>query len=206
MPGFSSSSTTSLTLLGRLQSDPDDGVAWEEFVSRYGPLIRRWCQRWGLQVADGEDVTQNILLALSKQMKRYEKRDGVRFRGWLKTIAHRAWCDFQQSRRRHFQGSGDDDVHRMLLSVEAGEDFVDEMEKECDRNLLDDAMSIVRRRTQQSTWTAFHQTAFEKRSGKEVSEDLGMSVLAVYQARSRVQAMIKAEFDRLDTMCTDSTR
>src|SRR5262249_32858695 len=60
--------STSPTLLGRLARSPTDQAAWEEFVGRYSPQIHGWCQRWGLQAADAQDVTQDILLELARQM------------------------------------------------------------------------------------------------------------------------------------------
>ena len=45
-------SRTSVTLLGRLRSDPQDQVAWSDFVGRYGPKILQWCRGWGLQEFD----------------------------------------------------------------------------------------------------------------------------------------------------------
>jgi len=85
---------TSPTLLGRLRNSPDDQAAWAEFVDRYGVVVYRWCRKWGLQDMDAEDVTQNVMLDLGRQMRQFEYRADGRFRGWLRTVAHRAWCDF----------------------------------------------------------------------------------------------------------------
>jgi RNA polymerase sigma-70 factor (ECF subfamily) len=41
------------------------------------------------------------------------------------------------------------------------------------------------------TWQAFWRTAFEDQPGKRVAADLGMTVAAVYLARSRVIARLK---------------
>src|SRR4051812_42811648 len=106
--------TTSPTLLGRLARMPTDQGAWGEFVARYGPQIYGWCRRWGLQEADAQDVTQNILLELSRQMSRFRYNAAGSFRGWLKTIAHRTWCKFLDARRRPGVGSGDSAVAAML--------------------------------------------------------------------------------------------
>ena len=53
-----SPSQTRHSLLDRLRQSPDDPSAWTEFVARYGPQILSWCQRWRLQDADAQDVTQ----------------------------------------------------------------------------------------------------------------------------------------------------
>ena len=60
---------TSATLLGRVGLSPNDQVAWARFVGLYGSRIRGWCRRWGLQEADSEDVTQDVLLRLARKLK-----------------------------------------------------------------------------------------------------------------------------------------
>jgi DNA-directed RNA polymerase specialized sigma24 family protein len=53
---------------GRVRS-PLDQAAWNEFVERYGRRIYGWCRQWGLQEADAEDVTQDVLLRLARKMQ-----------------------------------------------------------------------------------------------------------------------------------------
>src|SRR5437870_4391041 len=55
---------TSVTLMMRVQEDPADPRAWDEFVERYQPMIRAWCLRWGSQPSDADDVAQQVLLKL----------------------------------------------------------------------------------------------------------------------------------------------
>ena len=50
---------TSLTLMMRVQQDPADPRAWDEFVRRYQPMIRAWCLKWGAQSFDADDVAQH---------------------------------------------------------------------------------------------------------------------------------------------------
>jgi RNA polymerase sigma-70 factor (ECF subfamily) len=50
---------TRASLLIRLRQEPTDQRDWDEFAQQYGRLIRTWCQRWALQVADAGDVSQN---------------------------------------------------------------------------------------------------------------------------------------------------
>ncbi len=42
---------TSLTLMMRVQQNPADPRAWDDFVERYQPMIRAWCVRWGRKPA-----------------------------------------------------------------------------------------------------------------------------------------------------------
>ncbi|MEM7475871.1 MAG: sigma-70 family RNA polymerase sigma factor [Planctomycetota bacterium] len=192
------STATSLSLLSRLRNCPDDPRTWDEFVQRYGGLLRRWCRHWGLQDADAQDVTQNVLLALSKQMRTFEYRADGRFRSWLKTIAYRAWCQFLDTRRRCGLAVSDGRIDDVLNSVEARDDLISQLDKECKRNMLEDALKLVKQRVQPQTWDAFHRTAFKGEAAATVGVALDMSVVAVYRARSRVQAMIQEEVQALD--------
>src|SRR5262245_39903926 len=107
--------TTRVTLLARLKQDPSDQGGWDEFVERYGRHIYRWCRQWNLQDADAEDVTQNILVKLSQNLRAFAYDASRSFRGWLKTVAHHAWRDFEDKRRRAQPAAGDSHSQEMIL-------------------------------------------------------------------------------------------
>jgi RNA polymerase sigma factor (sigma-70 family) len=191
-------SSTRLSLLGRLRLTPTDQEAWGEFVERYGRQVYAWCRQWGLQEADAEDVTQNVLADLARQMRTFEYHPSGRFRSWLRTIAHRAWCDLLDSRKAATTGSGDSAVLGLLNSVEAHEDLLKHLDSECRRELLEAAMNQVRQRVESNTWEAFRLTAQEGLPGAETAERLGLQVAAVFKAKSRVQKMIREEVAKLE--------
>jgi RNA polymerase sigma-70 factor (ECF subfamily) len=190
--------STSPTLLGRLACSPTDQAAWDEFVARYGPQIHGWCQRWGLQASDAQDVTQNILLELARQMRGFRYDPAGSFRGWLKTVAHRAWGKFVRARGRPGLGSGDSAVAALLDSVAAGDDLLQRFEEQSERELFEQAAARVRLRVQPRTWDAFRLLALEGRPGAEVAECLGMKVAAAYVAKSKARKLIEEEVRRLD--------
>jgi RNA polymerase sigma-70 factor (ECF subfamily) len=196
--GDPADSRTSPTLLGRLRDSPTDQAAWGEFVDRYSRKVYGWCRQWGLQKADAEDVTQNVLVDLARQMRTFEYRPSGSFRGWLRTVAHRAWCDLLESRRAATTGTGDTGVLRVLESVAARDDLLRQLAEECDRELLEEAMKRVRPRVEPQTWEAFRLTALERLSGAEVAGRLGVAVTAVFKAKSRVQKMLQEELHQLE--------
>ncbi len=53
------------------------------------------------------------------------------------------------------------------------------------------ACAQVRRDITDTTWQAFWRTAIDDQPGKQVAGDLGLTVAAVYRARSRVLARLK---------------
>jgi RNA polymerase sigma-70 factor (ECF subfamily) len=190
--------TTRVTLLTRLKQNPSDQAGWEEFVERYGRHIYRWCRQWKLQDADAEDVTQNILVKLSRNLRAFAYDPSRSFRGWLKTVAHHAWQDFEDSRRRARAAAGDSHSQDQMLTVEAREDMVQKLEKAFDLELLEAAKARVRLRVAPHTWEAFRMVAIEGLPVAEVAATVRLRVAMVYVARSKVQKMLHEEIGKLE--------
>jgi RNA polymerase sigma-70 factor (ECF subfamily) len=193
-----SSDATSSTLLARLRQAPDDPVAWAAFVGRYGPKVYGWCRRWSLQPADAEDVTQDVLLKLAAKLRAFAYDRSGSFRAWLKTLAHHAWQDFIEGRRRAGVGHGGSESLQALQEAEAREDLLARLEQEYDCEMLEVAMARVRLRLQPHTWEAFRLQALDGLSGAEAAGRLGIKVATAFVARSKVQKMIQEELRRLD--------
>jgi RNA polymerase sigma-70 factor (ECF subfamily) len=61
------------------------------------------------------------------------------------------------------------------------------------------AAERIRSEVRDSTWRAFSQMVWEERDGKAVALNLGMSVGAVYIAKSRVLARLKDRIRAIDS-------
>jgi RNA polymerase sigma-70 factor (ECF subfamily) len=194
-----SKSQTSPTLLGQLRRDPTDQAAWGRFVELYGPKICAWCSKWGLQEADRQDVTQNVLIKLCEKMRTFEYDRSLSFRGWLRTLTRHALSDFMDSRARTAVGSGDSNVLASLEAAPAREELVKHLEEAFDTELLEQAMVRVRLRVHPRTWDGFRMTALEGLAGATVAEQLGMKVGSVFMAKSDVQRMLREEVDKLES-------
>lgn len=191
-------SLTSLSLLAALRDNVRQHEAWGRFVQRYGPRINRWCRQWGLQAVDAEDVTQNVLLQLARQMETFEYNADGRFRSWLKTVAWRAWAKFLDAQRRNPARPGAPDALEVLNSQAAHDGLMQSLDDEADREVLDLAMERVRSRVQPNTFEAFRLMSFDGLSGKEVADRLEMKTGAVFVARSRIDRMLSEEVRRID--------
>ena len=191
-------SDTRASLLGRLRRDPHNPSAWDEFVEQYGARIYAWCRKWGLQEADAQDVTQNVLLKLAHKMRDFAYDPSRSFRAWLKTLTRNALSDFVEGRARAGLGSGDSVVGRMLDNVEARTDLEQHLQEEFDRELLEEAMTRVRLRVAPQTWEAFRLTALEGLSGAEAAARIPMQVAQVFVAKRRVHKMLQEEVSRLE--------
>jgi RNA polymerase sigma factor (sigma-70 family) len=193
----SSGASTSETLLNRVRS-PRDQAAWNEFVERYGRCIYGWCRQWGLQEADAEDVTQDVLLRLASKMRSFAYDPSRSFRGWLRTLTHHAWSDFLQDRKRAGAGSGDGKVTQSLELLEARDDLTRRLDEEFTHALFEEASARVRLRVRGHTWEAFRLTALEGKAAAEVAAHLKMRVATVFVARSKVQKMLHEEVRKLE--------
>jgi RNA polymerase sigma-70 factor (ECF subfamily) len=192
-------SQTRVSLLGRLaQPGEPDQAAWKEFVEHYGHKVYQWCQRWGLQAADADDVTQMVLLKLSVRMKDFSYNPSQSFRAWLKTVAYHTWLDFVESRKRIGAGQGGDAALQQLESAEAREDLARRLEERFDQELLERAMDTVQQQVAPHNWQAFRLTALEGVAPEEAARQLGIKVARVYAARSQIQQRLREECRRLE--------
>lgn len=184
------------SLLVRLR-DVGDKDAWRQFVQIYAPVIYGYARQKGLQDADAADVTQDVLRAVTVATGRqvYDPARGS-FRSWLFTIAHHKLCDFRTRQQSQFQGSGDTGAHQRLEEQPA-KDEVDAWEQEYRSRLFHWAAERIKGSINETTWQAFWLTAVEGQSGKEVAAKLNLSVAAVYLAKSRVMARLKAQLQEV---------
>jgi RNA polymerase sigma factor (sigma-70 family) len=183
---------TRLSLLLRLR-DPRDHEAWAQFVDVYAPLIYGYVRKRGLQDADAADLTQACLrqVALHVGSLEYDPQQGS-FRGWLFTIVRNRLRNFH-AQPQHLQGSGDSQIQGLLEALTAPEiDEADAWEREYRERMFAWASQQVRPTVADATWQAFWQTAVEGKPGKDVAENLGLSVSAVYVAKTRVMARLRS--------------
>jgi RNA polymerase sigma factor (sigma-70 family) len=189
---------TRVTLLGRLNAAPHDPAVWAEFVDWYGRNIHAWCRGWGLQESDAQDVTQDVLLNLSRKMPGFRYDPEGSFRAWLKTLTRRAWQAYSIKQNKAGRASGDAAAFDALHNLEAQEDLTQRLEKAFDHELLKEASALVQLRVEPRTWQAFQLLAVDGVSGAAVAAQLSMKIATVFVARSKVQRMLRDELARLE--------
>jgi RNA polymerase sigma factor (sigma-70 family) len=184
---------TRASLLVRLRDRQDD-AAWSEFVRLYAPVVYRFARSRGLQDADAADLSQEVLRSVAGSVGAFDPRLGL-FRSWLFTLAHRRLYDFLQRSQRQDGGATQATI-QVLNSLPARDDE-ESWNREFERQLFTLAAELVRPTFSDTTWQAFQLAAVEGHSGQDVAKSLGISVAAVYLAKSRVMVKLKAEVGRL---------
>lgn len=190
--------STSETLLAAICVRPVDNEAWKQFVTLYGPHIVGWCRRYGLQDADARDVAQEVLMQFSRQAGRFRYDQARKFRGFLRTITHAAWCDWVERRQTRRLGAANDITIDMLEEIPARDDLAIRLEAEYDHELLRLAMEKVMRRVEPRTWEAFRLLAIEGLPGVEVAARVGMKLGSAFAARHKVQKLLRETIEILD--------
>jgi RNA polymerase sigma-70 factor (ECF subfamily) len=151
-----------------------------------------YARKQGLQDADAADLTQDVLAAVAGGVGRleYDPARGA-FRNWLFTVVRRKLLNWRAAQGSRPRGSGDTATHQLLELCPAPAGAEAEWDDEWQSRVFAWACGQVRRDVTEATWQAFWRTAIDDQPGKQVAADLGVTVAAVYRARSRVLARLK---------------
>lgn len=187
---------TQSLLLANIQS-LDNREAWSEFVQIYRPVIYRMARRRGMQDADAQDLSQEVLVRISKAIDRWEPQTNVRFRHWLRKVASNAIVTAVTKSKPDgvIDGSAADQIFADTPEVSA---TTSELYDECFREQYLRAAAIVRVDVSPLTWTAFERTVVQGQSCEEAAASLGKSLGTIYAARSRVLKRLQFEVQRLE--------
>lgn len=185
---------TSLSLLGKLQNSADD-EAWARLMELYAPLLRSWLRRYNVQPSDTDDLVQEVLVTLATGLKHFEHRGQAgAFRAWLRSIMVNRLRAFWRSQQRHPQAPADSD---MALRLEQFADPASETSgiwnREHDQAVVNRLLSLVEPHFARTTWEAFYKVTLMGLRADEVAEQLGISVNAVFIAKSRVLRRLRQE-------------
>ena len=189
---------TRQSLLVELGRRSDD--AWSEFLEVYERALFRYCRARGLQDADAEDVTQDVLAAVHKRIPSWDP-DASKgsFRAWLFRVARNISVDEIHRRAKRATASGDSQVAEFLSQLPDGSEGQQaEFDAEYRRSLFDWASRQVKREVRDITWKSFCMTAIDGQKAEHVATTLGIPVGSVYTAKCRVVARIRSKIQELD--------
>lgn len=169
-----------------------DAAAWREFIEIYEPLLFRFAKRRGLQEADAREVAQNVFLAVARAVERFEPdQKRGKFRAWLFRIARNQLINFVSKHKRD-KASGRTAEWNLLNDVPDRADIESEVLLDYRKEMFRLAAAQVRDSVHDKTWNAFWRTAVLSEDVERVASALSLTQGAVYIARSRVTAKIRA--------------
>ena len=177
--------STSASLLERLQ-EPGDQAAWERFAQLYTPVLFAWARRLGLNAEDAADLVQEVFTLLVQKLPEFRYHPGKKFRGWLYTVTVNK---LREGKRRLNVPLVPAD-----LANHAGRENGDFLaEAEYRQYLTNRAFQLMQADFQQATWRAFWEHVGVGRPARDVAAERGLRMGAVYAAKTRVLARLRAE-------------
>lgn len=188
------SAETSTSLLDRVRNRGDE-ASWQTLVEIYTPLIRGWLHRNSGLDQDAEDVIQEVLTVVVRRIVEFQREPRVgAFRAWLRSITVNCLRDSWKARKRRPSAEADRQVEELLQQLADPTSGLSHVwEEEHDRHVTQRLLELIRGEFTEKTWLAFQRFALADEPAESVAADLGMTVNAVFIAKSRVLAALRRE-------------
>jgi RNA polymerase sigma-70 factor (ECF subfamily) len=188
---------------GRL-ANAEDLWGFSTFVDVYGPTASAYCRRMGLSEENAAEVTQECYRRVARSIHALRLQgdagDHTRggFRNWLLAVTRIACQDFLYHASHERQGQGDDEAWVHLPAYAEPPDEGQAWDQDYRAAASKVAIKIIEAEVERRTWQAFQRTAIGNDAAEDVAADLGMSVNAVYVAKSRVLDRLREVMKELD--------
>ena len=190
-------SETSTSLLDRLRLEPDD-EAWRRLVDIYTPLIRGWLRRSATVENDADDLVQEVLTIVVRKLPGFRRQRQGSFRAWLRAITVNCLRDFLRAGRLRAPARGGSELIEMLAQLDDPASALSHVwDEEHDRHVTQQLMQHIKPDFEPTTWRAFQRLALDGSPAATVAAELGISVNAVFIAKSRVLARLRQEAEGL---------
>jgi RNA polymerase sigma-70 factor (ECF subfamily) len=184
---------TSASLLDRLAGSPTE-ADWRRLHDLYRPLLEGWVLRAGVSRADADDLIQDVLLAVVRQVGTFEHRGGGGFRGWLRTVLARRITDFQRRRAGRPVAPGGSDLANRLEELASPESELSRIwDLEHDTHVARRALRIVQADFAPATWQAFRRQVIDGLPAAQAAAECGITLNAALLAKSRVLRRLRRE-------------
>ncbi len=189
---------TPLSLLKRICTHADE-ESWKRLVDLYAPLLQRWLRQAGVDGPDADDLSQEVFAALLRELPQFE-HNGQRgaFRHWLRSILVHRLRDFLRKQRTRPQPTGGEQALEMLDRLaDPASELSRLWDQQHDTFIVRRLLELIEPEFSVSTWQAFRCQVLDGLSAVEAANTLGLSLDAIYTAKSRVLRRLRREVEGL---------
>ncbi len=188
--------STRLSLLAEASAGGND--AWSRLVEIYQPLVYGWLRRHDVAHHDAEELTQDVLGVVVKELPTFchSGRRGA-FRAWLRQITANRAKGFWRARKIRSTTNGGTLLELAEQLSDDTSDLSRRWDREHDQHVLRELLRKVERKFEPSTVAAFRRQAFGGATAEEVAQELDVTVVAAYCAKSRVLQRLRREAEGL---------
>ena len=150
--------------------------------------------RAGVPASDVEDLVQEVLFIVFREVAGFEWRGRGAFRAWLRTILANQLRDYFRGQKYQPIATGDSDFLRRLDELQSPESALSKLwDREHDEHVVAALMQGVRGDFAPATWQAFRRHVLEGEPAAQVAQELGLSLNSVLLAKSRVLKRLRQE-------------
>jgi RNA polymerase sigma-70 factor (ECF subfamily) len=187
-------STTSPSLLERLKRARPSSAEWRRLQDIYLPLIRSWLARVPGLGDEADDLSQEILLVLFRELPAFERRRDGAFRAWLRQITVNRVRAFRRARQKQpLAGLGPQAEHLLNQLADPASELARQWDQDHDRHVFHQLLAIVQADFEPGTWQAFTRFALDGHPAAQVAGELGTTESAVVKAKSRILKRLREE-------------
>jgi RNA polymerase sigma-70 factor (ECF subfamily) len=191
---------TRASLFSRLCHSSSDELyqsAWQEFFDRYTPEMYRWCRNLGMRHDDANEVVSVMIMKWFERVREFRYDASRSFRGWLKVSIQHVAIDLHRLNGRMQLTDG-----RLLEDYCSSTDVSEELDHCVALEIVTTARNEVQQALEKSEtgrrdWMIYQRCQDAGESGDTIAADLNMTRQAVYVAKSRVAARIKAAIEAM---------
>jgi RNA polymerase sigma-70 factor (ECF subfamily) len=196
---------TRQSLLSRLK-DWNDQESWKVFFDTYWKLIYHAAIRAGLADPEAQDVVQETVISVLKQMETfdYQAQSGS-FKGWLLRLTTSRIHDHLRRREPEMElvrPANPTDTRTATaerVPDPATLDLAASWEEEWERNLMEAAVERVKRKVDPAQYQLFDLYVIQEWPVSRVVTALQVNPASVYLAKHRIAKMIQNELSLLRT-------
>ncbi len=173
----------------------------------YENLVRGVAIKSGLSQAEAEDVVQETMMGVAKNIGTFKYDPAVcSFKTWLLNLTR--WRITDQLRKRspanvHPLPMATGDTPQTQVTCEIADPDGDKLsaiwDQEWEVNLLEAAMTNIKRRLEPEKYQLYDFYVNRGWTPEKVAKSFNVSVNQVYLAKSRIERIIKEEVERLRT-------
>jgi RNA polymerase sigma factor (sigma-70 family) len=195
---------TRKTLLSRLK-DLGDQKSWQEFFDIYWKLIYNAAIKSGLSHSDAEDVVQETVVTVAREMPEFNYDPKRSFKAWLLKITRCRIVDqvkrVQPKEISLAHHPRDDEIGDTAteerIADPASLDLESFWESQWEQHLMTAAIDRVKARASPKQFQMFELYVLKDWPIRKVMETLRVSMTRVHVAKHRVASLIKKEVERL---------
>jgi RNA polymerase sigma factor (sigma-70 family) len=186
---------TRKTLLMRAK-DPDDQLAWNEFVEYYTGFIEMLLNKMNIPTQIHDDLKQEILLKIWKGLQQYESQENAKFRTWLAVVIRNAIYAYMRSYRKREDRESSFDTSDYIQEDESPTRIDEIINEEWVSYMVNHVIEHLKNFFSGKAIDVFLLSSKGLKT-EEISEQLDIPANTVYVLRNRVKDRLLNEMNNL---------